>query len=277
MVIIQSISLRGHRKSNEDAELIFLNHHGRKKTFNKLNIYSVFDGHGGDAVSKYLEKNYINYFGPLNRPKPTETKKKYQKYIIECYKHIQTKLKTECKNIVNYTGTAALSIIHYKVGKKNMLYVINLGDCRAVLCNKFNVAIPLTKDHKPTNYEETIRIHKLGGKIIQEHGDDPRIEGLSLSRAFGDLDTKPYVSHIPEIFRYELDSRDQFIILACDGLWDAFQNQQAVDFVLNQFSKVSNIKSTKKQNKKNIAYLLAQEAIKRGSDDNVSVIIIKLQ
>ena len=275
-MIIQSASLKGTRASNEDAEIIFTNLNGKKKNFNQLNLYSIFDGHGGDAVSKYLSLNYCNYFCPSNRPKPNESKKTYQKYIIDCYKHIQNKLKTECKNIVNYTGTAALSIIHYKRSKKNMLYVINLGDCRAILCNKFNVAIPLTKDHKPTNYEEFVRISSLGGKIIQEYGDDPRIEGLSLSRAFGDLDTKPFVSHIPEIFRYELDKRDNFIILGCDGLWDVFQNQQVIDFVLHQINKKNKLKSTDKKNNTNIAYLLAKEAINRGSQDNVSVIFIKL-
>ena len=67
-----------------------------------------------------------------------------------------------------------------------MLYVNNLGDSRAVLCNKFNIAIPLSKDHKPFNYEETIRIHRLGGKIIHEEGDDPRIEGLIIGKAIYD-------------------------------------------------------------------------------------------
>ena len=275
-MIIQSVSLQGNRNSNEDTEIIFTNLNGKKKKFNKINLYSIFDGHGGDAVSKYLSLNFCNYFCPSNRPKPTESKKTYQKYIVDCYKHIQNKLKTECKNIVNYTGTAALSIIHYKHSKKNMLYVINLGDCRAILCNKFNVALPLTKDHKPSNYEEYIRISNLGGKVIQEYGDDPRIEGLSLSRAFGDLDTKPYVSHIPEIFRYELDKRDNFIVLACDGLWDVFQNQEVVNFVLNHLSKNKKFKSTSSKNSTNIAYLLAKEAINKGSQDNVSVIFIKI-
>ena len=96
-----------------------------------------------------------------------------------------------------------------------------------------------------------------------------------MSRALGDLDTKPFVSHIPEIFRYELDNRDRFIILACDGLWDAFENQQAVNFVLNELDKTKKLKSDHKQkNQNNIAYLLAKEAIARGSRDNVSVIIV---
>jgi serine/threonine protein phosphatase PrpC len=275
MVIIQSTSLQGYRESNEDAEIIFENINNKKKDKNKINIYAVFDGHGGDEVSKYLKKHYLDYFIPTNRPKPTNKKKNYQKYICETYNHIQEKLTLECKDIANTTGTAALAIIHYLENRKNKLYVVNLGDCRAVKCDKKNLAIPLTLDHKPNNYGETNRILNMGGKIIQEPGDDPRIEGLSLSRALGDLDTKPFVSHIPEIFRYELDNRDKFLIVACDGLWDAFENQQAINFVLNELDKTKKIKSDHtSKNNTNIAYLLAEEAIKRGSRDNVSVIIV---
>ena len=275
MVIIQSTSLQGHRESNEDSEIIFQNLDGKKKDKHKLNLYGVFDGHGGHQVSAYLKNHFLNYFTPSKlTPTPNTKKKNYQKHICDTYNHIQEKLTLECKNIVNTTGTAALALIHYCERRCNKLYVINLGDCRAVLCNKHNIGLPLTKDHKPNNFEETLRIHKMGGKIIQEPGDDPRIEGLSLSRALGDLDTKPYVSHIPEIFRYELDKRDKFLIVACDGLWDAFENQQAVNFVLKALNGIKTIKNNNKNVNNNIAFLLAQEAIKRGSRDNVSVILV---
>ena len=270
MLNIHSISLKGHRPTNEDKEIIFQNLNGKKTKHHKINLYAVFDGHGGSSVSEYLFKNFGNYFTPKSRINPiTNEKKKYQKHIVDSYKHIQTKLKNEFKTLVSNTGAAACTILHFKKNKKNMLYVNNLGDCRAVLCNKFNIAIPLSKDHKPFNYEETVRIHKLGGKIIHEEGDDPRIEGLSVSRAFGDLDTKPYVSHIPEIFRYELDKRDKFIILGCDGLWDVFENQQAANFILH-------LLNNKNKKKVNFAEELGKEAIKRGSTDNVSIIIIML-
>ena len=278
MVIINSTSLQGKRPSNEDREIIFKNLDNSNKNFHNINLYAVFDGHGGDSVSSYLEKEYTKYFVKKTAPHPKIKKDRYQKYICDSYNHIQTKLKNEYKNLANSTGTAALSLIHYKEGKKNKIYAINLGDCRAVLCNKFKLAVPLTKDHKPDNYEETIRIEKLGGVIVRSPGDDPRIEGLSLSRALGDLDTKPYVSHIPEIHRYELDVRDEFLIIGCDGLWDVFENQQAVNFILNKLHNMnkSDIKDNM-SNINNIAYLLACEAIRRGSTDNVSVIIVLLK
>ena len=210
MVIIHKTSLQGHRDSNEDKEIIAINMNGETQTKHKLNIYGVFDGHGGKGISKNLADNYTQYFMSLGRPKPVESKKIYQKHIVAVYKHIQTKLTKQFKNLSNNMGSAACTVIHYRKNGFDMIYVINLGDCRTVLCNKYDIGLPLSKDHKPSNYDETIRIQEMGGVITQMPGDDPRIEGLSLSRAFGDLDTKPFVSHIPEIFRYKLDPRDKF-------------------------------------------------------------------
>ena len=42
---------------------------------------------------------------------------------------------------------------------------MNVGDSRAVLCNKDGKAIALSKDHKPNSVEERHRIKQLGGKI----------------------------------------------------------------------------------------------------------------
>ena len=123
------------------------------------------------------------------------------------------------------------------------------------------------------HWEEKIRIESLGGVIIKEANDDPRIKGLSVSRAFGDLDATPYVTHVPEIFNYKVNADSKFVILGCDGVWDVFNNQDAVDFVLNEMKKdyKYNIESS---NVKNIAKKLAEEAINKGSTDNISVMIL---
>jgi protein phosphatase 2C len=146
-----------------------------------------------------------------------------------------------------------------------------------VLCNKDNIAVPLTKDHKPMSWEENKRITSSGGKITIDRGDDPRINGLSVSRSFGDLDAKPHVSHIPDIYDYEITlGKDKFIIMGCDGVWDVLSNQDAVDFVLYAMDTLDvNSKCTTRSNK-NIANLLGEHAIAKGSQDNISVLIIWL-
>ena len=82
-----------------------------------------------------------------------------------------------------------------------------------------NKASQLTVDHKPNLTSERKRIQNLGGSINYD-GSDWRIKGYSLSRSFGDIDAKPFMSHMPNIYRYKLNKNDKFIIFACDGLWD---------------------------------------------------------
>jgi serine/threonine protein phosphatase PrpC len=162
-------------------------------------------------------------------------------------------------------------------GKKDTYHIqaINIGDCRAVLCNEYFIAVTLTKDHKPTQWEERIRIEKLGGKITKDPGDDARINGLAVSRAFGDLDVVPYVTHVTEIFNYTININSKFVILGCDGVWDVLSSQEAVDFVI--YEMLSN--NTQHENyhthtQKKIAKKLGEYALKKGSGDNISIIIL---
>jgi serine/threonine protein phosphatase PrpC len=164
-------------------------------------------------------------------------------------------------------GSTALCGVMYKNNKNvNYIWIANVGDSRAVLCNQHSKAIPLSKDHKPHHPPEKKRIENLGGKIKFD-GVDWRIGDLSLSRAIGDLDNTPYVTHKPELFRYRLNKKDKYIIFACDGLWDVVSNNDAVNFV--------NILLTKKYTG-NIARKLAEFAITKGSYDNVTVSILFL-
>ena len=120
----------------------------------------------------------------------------------------------------------------------NQLVVANAGDSRCVL-SRSGKAIALTEDHKPTNDEEFDRICKAGGFVA-----DGRVNGsLNLSRALGDLDYKSVsalppeaqmVTANPEIRSIELTPDDEFLILACDGIWDVLTNQEAVEFVRNR-------------------------------------------
>jgi len=173
-------------------------------------------------------------------------------------------MKEEHPRAVQYCGSTCCVVIQYKdSSNKNKIWVLNIGDSRAVKCNKNNIAEQLSQDHKPNNPEEKKRIESLGGKI-QFDGCDWRIKDLSLSRAFGDIECTPYVTHLPQIYNYKVSSSDKFMIIACDGLWDVVSNQDATDFV-NQLLITNN--------KVNYAKELAQYALTKGSLDNVTVMI----
>jgi serine/threonine protein phosphatase PrpC len=272
---LHKISLIGLRPTNEDAEFFLLNLDNNDKEKKNINLLGIFDGHGGPLISKYLSEKLPQYFYNKdiipNKAKPSTNK--YHKYINKLYDFIQEKIRNEIKES-KLMGSTALLAQFYNHNTNKRLQIINLGDCRAVLCNKYNIGIALTKDHKPTSFEEYDRITKMGGTITQLPGDDPRIAGLSVSRSFGDIDSKPYVFHQPEIFDYEIDNEDKFIILGCDGLWDVFDNQSAVEFVLHEMKNDYRYNIITNSLKNNIAKKIATEAIKKGSTDNVSCMIL---
>ena len=51
---------------------------------------------------------------------------------------------------------------------------------------------------------------------------------LAMSRALGDLFLKPYVSAEPDVMKLALAPTDEFVILASDGVYDVFDNEQVV-------------------------------------------------
>ena len=277
----QSISLLGRRSSNEDEIDIVFNYENEMKHVNEMNYFAVYDGHGGNSMSKYIKDRLSRYFVDSRVTKVTSKSKTYNKYIMKVYNCMQEKV-SQLTLTSKFCGSTALVVMQYKkLNVFSQLKIINLGDCRAVLCNEDNIAIPLTKDHKPMSWDENKRIIALDGNITIDKGDDPRINGLSVSRAFGDVEAQPHVTHIPDIYDYELNVSqgmicDKFIILGCDGIWDVLSNQDAVDFVLYRLSELRNIENTDKSNKKNIANLLGKYAINEGSGDNISVVILFL-
>lgn len=258
-------SMIGMRDQNEDKHRIFQNYNGSNKKMAPINLYAVFDGHGGPKVSKFLDGHLSRYF--------VDPKVKYplsKRYVNKVYNHLQQLLRVKFREFSSYSGSTGLVVIHFNNGGTDYLNVMNTGDCRVVLCRN-NIAIPLTKDHKPEFPEEKRRITSLGGDIVFD-GDDWRIEGLSVSRAFGDIKATPYVTHTPDIYRYPLDKRDKFMIIACDGLWDGLSNQDAVNYVLNMC--YSDDLCSRDDTNINIARRLGELSIQKGSTDNITAIVV---
>lgn len=99
------------------------------------------------------------------------------------------------------------------------LFVANCGDCRAIVV-RGRKARRLSEDHKPERRDETARIQKSGGIVIQDLNTGihrvARKKGehrlfLSTSRAFGDLELKeprPLVIAEPEVVVHTLENED---------------------------------------------------------------------
>ena len=282
-IIIQSFNTLGIRPQNEDSMEIINNLDG--SIDDKINILyaGLFDGHGGGAISKTftdtdkinLQKYFCLKYSPIAR-RLCPSDKFNSKFIIPLYSRIQEKLKNYYIKSNTMGSTALISLIYPKKSTSNYnIKIINLGDSRAILCNNYNFSQQLSADHKPFTRDEIKRIYMSGGSLEQSEGDDIRINGMSVSRSFGDLDNK-YICQIPDVYDYEIND-NKFMVLACDGVWDVLSNQDVVDFILDRYyeiSKKGELSNLKGKSNQNIADLLANFAISKGSQDNISIIII---
>lgn len=146
-----------------------------------------------------------------------------------------------------YSGSTALSIV--RQGEK--IVIANIGDSRAVLATTSDdgglLAVQLTVDFKPNLPQEEERITQCNGRVFclddepgvhrvwQPDNDTP---GLAMSRAFGDYCIKEFgLISVPEVTQRNITSKDQFIVLATDGVWDVISNQEAVQIVSSTSNK----------------------------------------
>ena len=113
------------------------------------------------------------------------------------------------------------------------------------------------------------------------------MRNLSLSRAIGDRFAKPAVTGEVEVKRFPLRAEDEFVLLASDGLWDVMSSQEVVSYVhkrldaapkdgadVNSDEDMANLRYLRR---KNMSRFIANEALRRGSGDNISVVIVWLK
>ncbi|KAG8908714.1 Protein phosphatase 2C 1, partial [Tulasnella sp. 408] len=109
---------------------------------------------------------------------------------------------------------------------RRVLYTANVGDARAVL-SRSGKAVRLTYDHKGSDKKEVRRIQEAGGFVLNN-----RVNGvLAVTRSLGDSAMKEYVVGSPYTSTMELNDADEFLIIACDGLWDVIEDQPAVELI----------------------------------------------
>eukprot|EP00438_Fugacium_kawagutii_P027975 Skav218222 [mRNA] locus=scaffold1366:57511:61468:- [translate_table: standard] len=107
---------------------------------------------------------------------------------------------------------------------------------------------------------------------------------FSADRAFGDFQlkaptwSKDIVSNVPEISATLLMKDDMFVITACDGLWDVLEDQEAVNLVIEGMSELGQLLGEEGQSHPMIgqvmARLLIEEALARGTSDNVTCVVV---
>ena len=280
-------SVQGWRTEMEDTHIVVPN------IVDGVSLFAVMDGHGGKEVALFTRKHLASLLkdrillgGSLENCL-SETLKKIDCMLLTI--EGKKELLLYCNNIYSH-HTMTINDVGLFCGctccailiTKDRIIVSNIGDSRAVLC-RGKLGIPITEDHKPDKLSEKLRIEKAKGFVEANRVNS----NLNIARTIGDLDYKKNVSlppeeqivtSVPDTISFPLKVEDNFILLACDGIWECLSCQQTVDITQRLIDKYKGLKTSKilmrlfeKIVSKNIALTGGLGA------DNMTAILIKFK
>jgi len=199
------------------------NHEDNYNGFGVQSFCGVYDGHLGVEAAQYCEKYLaINIAHHL-----LEQSDICEAMRLGCLQTDREFIKYAQKEKLDSGTVLVLTLL---TGKQ--LSIANAGDCRAVLC-RAGKAIELTRDHTPTSFEEKQRIEKEGASL-----DCESLGGLDVSRSLGDIDPDTGfkikgLTAEPETCQMYITDDDEFVLIACDGLWDVMNSEVAIKLARN--------------------------------------------
>ncbi|CDO96084.1 unnamed protein product [Kluyveromyces dobzhanskii CBS 2104] len=253
------------RKTMEDVHTYVENFSSRLD----WGYFAIFDGHAGSEASKWCGANLHRY---LEHKILEDETRDLRDVLNESFVYADH----EVNNVLegNSGCTAAVCVLRWEIPDttvpsedetinlqqhKRMLYTANVGDTRVVLFRNGN-SIRLTYDHKASDILELQRVENAGGLIMKS-----RVNGmLAVTRSLGDKFFDSLVVANPFTTSVEITTSDQFLIIACDGLWDVIEDHEACDM----------IKDITDPNE--AARVLVRFALGNGTTDNVTVMVIYL-
>lgn len=216
-------------------------------------LCGVFDGHSGKDASRWCSEEllpYLQYYRWSNRTDELL----HPRAFIEADHHFLELALRDQRYAAGLSG-ACLNVAHVS---GNTVRTANAGDCRTIVGRRVArltaageteyqyQAVELTTDHQiDTNHLERER-------LLRDHPDEPdiisrnRVKGrLQPTRGFGDgfykrreyytsrtlarpyrQWTPPYTTVEPDITTYQLQSEDEFMVMASDGLFQDLNSQQ---------------------------------------------------
>ncbi|CAN1828145.1 Probable protein phosphatase 2C 22 [Linum perenne] len=257
----------GFRPNMEDVYTCmddFATDYGLKHQIDRPNaFYGVFDGHGGKHAA-----DFACHHLPRLIIEDEEFPRDIERVIASAFQQTDSAFADACSLDAELaSGTTALAAL--VVGR--LLVVANAGDCRAVLCRR-GKAVEMSRDHKPVCIREQERIEACGGYV-----SDGYLNGqLNVARAIGDWHMEGLkgreggpLSAEPELMTTKLTEEDEFLIIGCDGIWDVFRSQNAVDFARRRLQEHNDPILCSRD--------LVDEALKRKSGDNLAAVVVCFQ
>jgi len=268
---------QGFRATMEDEEILLQDL--ATSNCRHCSFFAVYDGHGGrECVSFVRQRLHMNFVAALHRKGGLDSSSQVHQDIMECLHSCFLETDRQFLSLAQSDGlnggSGCAAVVACVIG--GWIWCANCGDSRALLCRD-GKAIALSVDHKPDREDETKRIEEAGGFVCFS-----RVLGrLAVSRAFGDEEYKmlpegsnangPLLIVDPEIRIEKLTPQDEFLFLGCDGIFDVFTSQEAVDFLHGRLSSMP----SNEQDPNRVVQDIVHEAIhQRRSRDNVTAMLV---
>lgn len=250
------------RKTMEDVHTYVKNFASRLD----WGYFAVFDGHAGSQASKWCGSHLHTVVEQMLLEDET---KDVRDVLNSSFVLVDQQINTKLPG--NSGCTAAVCILRWELPDDisnqvndlsqhiRKLYTANVGDSRIVLFRNGH-SIRLTYDHKASDILEMQRVEQAGGLIMKS-----RVNGmLAVTRSLGDKFFDGLVVGNPFTACVEITNEDEFLILACDGLWDVIDDQEACEI----------IRDIREPNE--AAKTLVRYALENGTTDNVTAMVVYL-
>jgi protein phosphatase 2C family protein 2/3 len=238
-------------------------------------FYAVYDGHSGTSAVEFTLRRLpqlLRRQESFNDPARLR-QALYDSFIsldAELLEHLRSQAppSSSSESAGNSFTLSSGCVSTVALIRENRIYVSNLGDCRAVLCRDGNM-IQLTVDHHPAENEvEVERLRTLGVEV----SNDGYLHGrIGVSRAFGDWAWHANEKCIglscePELYEAEITQDTEFLLLACDGIFENMSSAEAGKTVRRKLRATRDAKAS--------AEALVKTAVKMNGTDNLSAVVV---
>ncbi|RXW19790.1 hypothetical protein EST38_g6078 [Candolleomyces aberdarensis] len=231
-----------------------------------------------NKLAKFLHDNFINAFlSQLHTLNPDRgdavedaLRRTFLKLNHSLFHHLNTLKRKNSQASATAVGsswhhydpalqrTGASAVVVYFVDKT--MYVANLGHSMAVV-SRHGVATCLSRKHDPYDRSETDHIRQAAGWVSSAGMVNDEVP---VSRSFGHFNLIPVVNPRPDVFKWELNELDEFVIIANRGLWDYIPYQTAVDIARTAANTDPMIAAQK----------LRDFAVSYGADGSVMIMVV---
>lgn len=223
----------------------------------------------GRGIVEFLENSLIeNVAEEINVDEDVDMEIRLQRAFLI------TDIQSYDNGIMTSGATVAICLFKRELkSNKFIIHAANAGDARAVVSCTHKTdnkkAYRLTHDHRADDPAEIKRIQEAGGFVLKN-----RVLGiLAVARSLGDNNMKEFVICKPFVQSIEIEidpdydtrKNEIFIIVACDGLWDVMDDQEAVDMVRKLSVSMGLKKDSLLKKKRLVAQMLIEEALDRKS------------